>query len=55
VEEGKGVNEIAGFMVNNSDAVVSKMFNLGLKQLKEKDNGRVQRRLSSSFNHLRND
>jgi hypothetical protein len=26
VEEGKGVNEIAGFMVKNSNAVVSKMF-----------------------------
>jgi len=49
VEEGKSVDEICRVMVKTRDAVLSKMYGLGLKQQKEEDNGRVQRRLSSSF------
>ena len=49
VEEGKDVDEICRVMVKTRDAVLSKMYGLGLKQQKEEDNGRVQRRLSSSF------
>ena len=49
VEEGKDVDEICRVLVKTRDAVLSKMYGLGLKQQKEEDNGRVQRRLSSSF------
>ena len=49
VEEGKDVDEICRVMVKTRDAVLSKMYGLGLKQLKEEDNSSVQRHLSSSF------
>jgi hypothetical protein len=53
VEEGKSVDEICKLMVKTRDAVLSKVYNLGLKiQQKEKEEDkrpRAPRLLSSSF------
>jgi ribosomal protein S12 methylthiotransferase accessory factor YcaO len=46
-EEGKSVDQIAGLMVKTRDAVLNKIYDLGLKR--EEEDNTHSRRLSSSF------